>query len=518
MIKDDLEEIIEWESIVQDLTEKLKKSFINGTVDDQNLLIKKIDFVNLQIQTKSNKNSQSNQIKMNDKNKKKFNIPTELKSQSNYIKKEFEIVIPQNINKKEFKNPFKHDKSIKKDTSIDKKEKNEDNNNINEKYSISDLINTKMNKNINICDNTSNSSDESFNNEIINTKSEANDNEINKADKPTDDTKEYYIVENDNIFRFQINKSEIVKGKWVRYLRCADRENCNGTARVSNWGDNDEDVKRKKKCTIDFKQHNYIKEHEYYKSFANNQISIEEMKNKDVQFLYLKYMIDKQRTLKESEYRIRFISEFPSITKIYFGSKDISLIKENIRRQETGPLKFDERLENISDINGKKLKLVSVSGKTSNMKEDYGFKIYADNISLIDISSKDVNQLYWDNTYFACPYGKYSKNIGVLCGFNEITKCIKLGAIVIASHESFELIDEIFAKMSKYAPKLFKKRVFINTDFSRANMNVLQKYFGDDTVITCFFHFSNAIWTNLKKHGLKNKKTIGFAKQLALNL
>ena len=132
--------------------------------------------------------------------------------------------------------------------------------------------------------------------------------------------------------------------------------------------------------------------------------------------------------------------------------------------------------------------------------------ILGTNKSLSLCNDGNCKQFFVDSTYRAVPSNSEFKHC-VMITYNLKNKLYELVNIALLEDETEETYNEYYSILkNKYSftPKI------ITVDYALSNINSIKKAFDSKNtlILTCNFHFVQAIWRNYNKIGLRKKNIV----------
>lgn len=155
------------------------------------------------------------------------------------------------------------------------------------------------------------------------------------------------------------------------YMRCQDR-NCNGRLvldrKISEVNGNLEltleNPIKTKECTLLQEKHQWNYDLNISNKIKENKLTKEELERKSVQISYFKNKIKEEKFGENVDLIENFRKENPE-TKFILSSRDITLVKENLKRKNIEMKKAIDRIDDILSNEGKKFMVEKVLLKKS---------------------------------------------------------------------------------------------------------------------------------------------------------
>ena len=126
-----------------------------------------------------------------------------------------------------------------------------------------------------------------------------------------------------------------------------------------------------------------------------------------------------------------------------------------------------------------------------------------------------INEYFMDCTYKIVPSNSNNFKLMVLSGYNSSKNKTMLCLFALITNEKEYTFSKLFSYLKeKYS---FNPHNFM-CDFSLGQINALKAVFPEVQIHCCFFHFSQAIWSNFKKNELCGLGTYEKNSELLFNI
>ena len=132
-----------------------------------------------------------------------------------------------------------------------------------------------------------------------------------------------------------------------------------------------------------------------------------------------------------------------------------------------------------------------------------------------NLINTNIQQYFADTTYHAIPPTVRKFKLFIISGFNLKDKNSHICCYALIQNEKFETYFKIFSVLKNtynFNPKM------ITIDFSKALTKAINMNFPEGIIIKCYFHWSQALWKNMKKYSLIEKEMLKRNEELMLNI
>ena len=132
-----------------------------------------------------------------------------------------------------------------------------------------------------------------------------------------------------------------------------------------------------------------------------------------------------------------------------------------------------------------------------------------------NLTNKNIQQFFADTTYHCIPPTLKKFRLFVLSGFDIKEKKTHICLFALIPDEKTETYKKIFTILKNiynFSPKI------ITIDFSKSLTKSINEIYPECIIIKCFFHFSQALWKNIKKFEYTELKKIKKTKELLFNI
>ena len=397
-------------------------------------------------------------------------------------------------------NPF-----IQTKNKIQKKENHDDD--INEDSNDSE---EEKNKNLNEEKISSNNNKDTENNTIIKKK---------RGQYKKRNPLYYFYIINDNEYKYTCVNKE--KNDTFRF-RCSDTK-CN--AKGVYYKNLDQFIQDENTQHIEYFSHSYIIKKSFRDKYLNNEFTAKDFLNNnklDVQVVgdYFKEMFLEKIYLKPLEAKILFAKKFPTID---LKDKELDKIIKNKYRLTShinqDKIRNTNNLFIIKDDNNNDISFTYTYFNEDDLedgkKNEYKFVIIGNDNMLKNLKNNLINEYFMDCTYKCVPHSIYKFKLMVLSGFEYISRKTCICCFILLMNEkefTFLNVFKILLKKYQFNP------TNLMYDFRISQINAAKQIFSHCNLHCCFFHYSQAIWSNFKKYQLCGKGTYGENSELLFNL
>ena len=404
---------------------------------------------------------------------------------------------------------------------------------------LNSLQNNNKNKNLNI-NNNDNSDEKLANINLENQKGSLNNdknpfiiaqNKINKlkisSDNESDDNsseannykkrKNYvhdpiyyiFIIENKK-YRYTCKKKH---GKFTLPFTCSDTS-CPATAKYNKLSEKFIIGETKH---IPYEQHSYIIPKILKEKFNNDLFNENDFKNnlKNIGH-YFKLLFLKDYTLDPTTAKSIFSRRFPNIDLT--GNDINTYIKTKYKESQKinhEKIKNTEKIFSLCDENGILLSKVIDINEENNQIKYKKIILIANNEMIENFKNNQITQYFMDCTYKAVPPSTPKFKLMIISAYDNQKKKTVICSFILLHKEDEITFTSIFKYLKEnysFAPSNFM------CDFNKSQIKAIQTIFPETKIHCCFFHFSQAIWKNFRKHGLCGKGTYNSNSELLFNL